>query len=140
MSMYGEMHPAGCHDPDARAHTSTSDVETPDVELVNLTPHDVVIIGDGCRLVLTPEASPARCVIERTQVDQVMIGEQSISVYQSTVTDPPVLPGRRAGVLLVVSRMVAEAVPEREDLVFPDGLVRADDGSVIGCTALARIR
>lgn len=46
------------------------------------------------------------------------------------------LPDRQSGVTLIVSRMVAEAAPDRRDLVFPLDLIRDDKGRVIGCASL----
>lgn len=45
----------------------------------------------------------------------------------------------RRQTLLIVSRLVAEACPERDDLVVPDDTVRDDAGRIIGCRALARV-
>lgn len=41
--------------------------------------------------------------------------------------------------MYVVSRLVAEAVPERRDLVVPHGLVRDGQGRVVGCAQLAQV-
>jgi hypothetical protein len=35
--------------------------------------------------------------------------------------------------------LVAEAVPDRDDLVFPDDIVRDATGAVIGCHALTAV-
>jgi hypothetical protein len=43
------------------------------------------------------------------------------------------------GVYYIVSRIVAEALPERTDLLFPDGIIRDADGTPIGCTGLASL-
>jgi hypothetical protein len=109
------------------------------VTLVNLCPHDVVIVAADGKLVIPPEVSPARCAVERMQVGEVSCDGRMIPVVESRVTEPPELPAYRDQVLLIVSRMVAEAATGRDDLVFPDGLVRDSTGAVIGCTALARL-
>jgi hypothetical protein len=49
------------------------------------------------------------------------------------------LPDPQPHTVLIVSRIVAEAAPDRDDLVFPDDLVRDTEGRVIGCRAFARI-
>ena len=38
----------------------------------------------------------------------------------------------------VLSRVVKTALPDRDDLVVPDELVRDDAGRVVGCRRLSR--
>ena len=54
------------------------------------------------------------------------------------VSAPDDLPDPVPGVLLIVSRMVAEHTAGRDDLVFPDDLVRDESGAVTGCRRLGR--
>ena len=42
------------------------------------------------------------------------------------------LPDESDGTYLIVSRMVAERLPHRRDLIFPFGLLRDGDGKIIG--------
>lgn len=35
--------------------------------------------------------------------------------------------------IYIVSRIVKQSVPERDDVVVPDDLIRDDDGNIIGC-------
>ena len=49
------------------------------------------------------------------------------------------LPDPEEGVVWIVSRVVAEAAKERDDLLVTDDAVRDDQGRIIGCRALARI-
>ena len=49
------------------------------------------------------------------------------------------LPAARPGVLLIVSRLVAEALPEPPDLVVPDDFVFKPPGRVVGCRSLAHL-
>lgn len=48
------------------------------------------------------------------------------------------LPEPSEGVAYVVSQLVVNAHPAREDLVFPAGLVRNDSGDIVGFRLLAR--
>lgn len=117
-----------------------SSAQDGDVRLVNLCPHDVVIHGrDGTTLTVPPEPVAARCVVERVEVGTLVVDGCSLTMVESQVVEPPTLPESTVGVLFIVSRMVAEAMPDRRDLVFPDGLVRDDEGAVVGCAALARL-
>jgi hypothetical protein len=49
------------------------------------------------------------------------------------------LPERAAGVFLLVPRAVAQAYPDRDDLLAPYRLVRDSRGTVVGCAAFARV-
>ena len=108
--------------------------------LVNLTPHDVVILNDHGRLVVPPVPLPARVTGQRYVVDQLDTGE---GLPIEIVTDEPGpvvgLPAPMPGTLFLVSRLVAERCPHRLDLLYPVDLVRDDAGTVIACKRLARV-
>lgn len=53
------------------------------------------------------------------------------------VTD---LPDPEDGVILIVSRVVAQALPSRRDLWFPHDMVRDEQGRITGARALGRIK
>jgi hypothetical protein len=111
-----------------------------ETRLVNLMPHDLVVINDG-RFVLPPSG-------QVTRVDQHMVDETLIRVPGAALTavlplatvrygTVSALPPPQPGVLLVVSRTVAAEIA-RPDLVFPDLEIRDADRRVIGCRRLAR--
>lgn len=108
----------------------------PETRLVNLTPHDLVIM-DGAAFVLASSGHVAR--LEQHVVDDLLLHVPGAvlplaTVQYGVVTD---LPSWRPGVLLVVSRAVAAEVA-RPDLVFPDLEIRDENGWIIGCRRLAR--
>ena len=53
--------------------------------------------------------------------------------------EPTGLPDRRPDVDLIVSRVLAFALPHRKDLCFPSREVRDDTGRIIGCRALGYV-
>jgi hypothetical protein len=75
----------------------------------------------------------------RELVDTIPLGEKlvPVNVVKSGLTLD--LPEFQENVVIIVSRMVAEAHPERHDLVFPDSLTRDNKGNVIGCNALGSL-
>jgi hypothetical protein len=111
------------------------------VNLINLTPHPLTLIGhDGTVLLNQPPDGPmARCAEDRRDVGTITLPDGATvplrTVGFGTVTD---LPAPRDGVLYVVSRATAEAAADRDDVVYPDEQVRDDEGRIIGCRALAR--
>ena len=112
------------------------------VELINLTPHPLTLIGpDGAVLLnQAPDGPMARCTEDRQDVGTVPL-PCGAAVPLRTVGFGAVtaLPAPRAGVLYVVSRATAEAAG-RDDVVYPDEQVRDDSGRIIGCRALARAK
>lgn len=107
------------------------------VMLVNLLPHPVDLYDDNGVVVgsIPVTGRVARCR-ETRQVLGVVDGVKlTRTVFQRDVDD---LPGPRAGTYLIVSRPVAEVLPERDDLVVPDELVRNERGEIVGCRSLCR--
>ena len=114
--------------------------------LCNLTPHEVnLVCGDAstltigpsgyCPRVVMPEVTerPTRIVTEQGDKATVLVADATSGWMR---LDPP-LPAPAPGVRLVVSRLVAAAAPDREDLLVPDKLVRDQFGRVTGCERLA---
>jgi len=48
------------------------------------------------------------------------------------------MPEQVSGVAYIVSALVRSAYPDRTDLLIPHGLVRDDDGNIIGCRGFAQ--
>lgn len=108
--------------------------------LKNLTPHDVVIVGDHGRLVIPPVATPARIGERRAPGAPIATQDgHTIDTIVATPGEITDLPEPIPGVIYVVSRLVAEHRPDRHDLVFPADLVRNGDGAIVACRLLARI-
>lgn len=111
------------------------------MQLINLTPHPLTLIGQDGAVLLTqaPDGPMARCAEDRRELGAVTLQDGASvplrSVGFGAVTG---LPAPRDGVLYVVSRATAEAATGRDDVVYPDEQVRDDDGRIIGCRALAR--
>ncbi|MBF9129151.1 hypothetical protein I0C86_09195 [Plantactinospora sp. S1510] len=109
-------------------------------EVVNLTPHVVRLVGDGATVELIPVGPPARVVLRPDQIDGVVrIGPLVVPLKRTAASSEVTgVPDRRPGVLVIVARPVAEALPDRDDLVYPHDTVRDDRGVVVGCRSLAR--
>jgi hypothetical protein len=61
----------------------------------------------------------------------------SVTYLEDGVEMP--MPNQQRGVTYIVSRITAEALPNRVDLLMVDGTVRDDDGRIIGCTGFAQL-
>jgi hypothetical protein len=123
---------------DAARRTPVPDERT---TVVNLTPHHVHLVGERETVELPPAGPPARLVLRRDEpLGQVAVGPVVVPVVRTSASGEVIgLPDRRPGVLLLVGRAVAEALPHRDDLVFPHDTVRNDRGAVVGCRALGHV-
>lgn len=128
---------------------STTTIHT--IRPVNLTPHPVNLhLADGRVVTIDPalpEEEVPRLVISDGQATALAVagpdGESTIVPVKVggrvTAIDPP-LPDPVPGTVHIVARVVAAQAPERDDLVWPDDLIRGDRGRVVGCRALGAAR
>ncbi|SHJ67755.1 hypothetical protein SAMN02745244_03023 [Tessaracoccus bendigoensis DSM 12906] len=105
-------------------------------ELRNYTPHKVLTYrpDDGEPVVL-PQRGNVR-LVEQFDDGGLLPNGRPLTLLSYGLADG--LPEATAGVVFVVSQLVVGAHPEREDLVFPAGLVRNDEGDIVGFRYLAR--
>ena len=102
--------------------------------IVNLTPHAIRIIGET-QITIPPSGIVARCFVRREKVGEV----GSVPVNRTVFGDIEGLPDPRSNTYYIVSAIVAQACPDRHDLLIPDDTVRDDQGRIIGCRALATV-
>lgn len=97
--------------------------------LVNLTPHEVVIVLDNHEVKIKPEGQVPRVATKSIAVDHY--GE--IPVYRTIYGEIEGLPPMSRDVKYIVSALVQKAANFREDLVIPAQQIRDEQGRVIGC-------
>ncbi|AMQ66525.1 hypothetical protein BH753_gp043 [Bacillus phage Shbh1] len=103
-------------------------------KLVNLTPHEVVIFEeDGvtqiCKL---PSQGSARVKTESVEVGII----RDIPIRKQTYGEVEGLPEQKENTYYIVSMLVKQALPDRDDLLSPDtspsGAVRDSENRIIG--------
>ena len=128
------------------------------MKLMNLTPHAVTILDEEDNVILELPGcdNPPRAKEKRERKGSVChakfaaIHTEEIWNDANYVTiDIPLnkvelseienLPDVSLEYYYIVSRIVAEACPERTDLFIPDEIVRDENGRIIGCRALAQV-
>lgn len=102
----------------------------------NLTPHAVTLCSGRTVVELPPDGLVARRDDMTEPTGSVDVGGLAIPCVRVDHGAISGLPDQMDGVLLIVSRVVAEALPGRSDLCFPTDLVRDADGHVVGCRSL----
>ena len=101
-------------------------------KLINLTPHDIVIVGENQSRTIPKSGSVAR----QAALSKAA-GEFDGIALTSTAYGPVTgLPDYQPDTLLIVSAMVRSATPNRPDLASPGELVRDEKGNVVGCKNL----
>ena len=103
----------------------------------NLTPHDVnIILPDGEILTIQASGKVARVGSHVEQIGNIGAIPVVKTVFDTNVTD---LPDPQDGVIYLTSTLVAQAVPDRDDVLVPADLRRDDAGRIIGCGALQHL-
>jgi hypothetical protein len=109
-------------------------------KVINLTPHAIDLIDDEGNLVVSlPSAGIARATEKVEIVDRLTVDGAEVVVTRVTYGSLENVPVAKDGVKYVVSRLAAEAAPEREDLLVPGPGVRDAQGRIVGCKGLARL-
>jgi len=102
----------------------------------NFTPHTVNLVEqDGRELLSFESEGIARCSVD-TEAFGYVIAENGLTIdlTRSVMGNVEGLPKEQEDTLLIVSRVVAEAVKGvRSDCVIPNESVRNDKGQIVGC-------
>lgn len=105
-------------------------------DIKNLTPHSIVVIlSDDIRYVITPSDTVARCSAETEVIGEV----NGIPLTRTSYGEVYGLPAQKENTIYIVSTLVAQACPERDDLFIPNEIVRDTNGKVIGCKSFGKV-
>lgn len=108
--------------------------------VVNLTPHAINFVSHaGEHVSLPPAGTVAR--VETSESSDGVVDVEGCEIEVGRILDLGVvgLPPEDGEAMFVVSRVVAQAAPERRDLLFPLDLLRDESGTVMGCRRLGRL-
>lgn len=106
-------------------------------EFINLTPHILnIIAADGSTIYnIAPEGNDN---IARVSSTSNIVGTiNGINVSRQTFGKVMGLPDAQNGVVYIVSRMVKDRVPDRNDVMVPGAPVRDSEGKIIGANGLS---
>jgi len=110
------------------------------MKIMNLTPHSIVFVVVGDRkIVVEPSGLVARVSSKTEAVGEIVTPEGTIPVTQTVFGEVENLPEPEDGKVFIVSSLVAQRVPEREDVFIPNESVRDSNGRIIGCKSLGHI-
>ncbi len=104
------------------------------MQITNMTPHQIVVVGQGGEVLLS--IAPSGQVARVGQTREIVGEVNGLPIYRSTYGEVTGLPEAQDGVALIVSAMVRLATPGRGDIYSPGELVRDAAGQPIGCRGL----
>lgn len=109
----------------------------PEPIIINCTPHPITIIGtDGSVIREFPSAAPENvCRVVNARVVTFTVGGVPIFGLNAEAEITGQLPPEKKGVYYIVSRMCADAMANRNDLLVPDQNV-VIGGERVGCRGL----
>ena len=103
-------------------------------QFVNLTPHILnIIAADGSIVYIPPSGNIARV----GSTSSIVATVNGINISRQTFGDVIDLPDAQDDVVLIVSRMVKDRVPDRADVVVPGVPFRDADGKIVGAWGLS---
>lgn len=101
------------------------------MKFINLTPHNINVVTNGQTFSFPSNG------LARVSTKQVQIGDiNGIPIFSTEYGQVEGLPDQEDGTIFIVSTLVRAQVPHRKDVFSPKGLVRDENGAVIGCEGL----
>jgi len=113
-------------------------------KIINLTPHELIVFKDNVfeseeydyEMVMTIPSSG----VVRVKEENVEIGKiNGVPVYKKKYTESEGLPDPTPDTYYFVSILVAQANPDRKDLLLSSDLVRDENGRILGCKSFAQL-
>jgi hypothetical protein len=105
-------------------------------QIINKTPHAIYIV-DKAQVIIKvyPKSRGMIRLSEHISEVDVIDGVTITKTSYSKIED---LPKFNKDVYYIVSQLVKNALPERIDFLVPKGIVRDDNGNILGCKYLDR--
>lgn len=105
------------------------------MRIINLTPHAIgLAVGDEV-VTIPASGTVARVSVTVSPAGEIETDYGRVPLVRLTYGDPVGLPEPEDGVVYVVSKVVADALPDRHDLVYPDtspeSAIRNEAGQIV---------
>ena len=106
------------------------------MNIINLTPHAIVVVVGDATTTFAPSGSVARCAAVSAPAGFFYIGDIEVPLTNTAFGDVVGLPDAAPDTIYIVSALVRSAVPSRHDVASPGEPVRDAGGNVLGCRCL----
>ena len=110
-------------------------IKKSNINIINLTPHEVNIMNAGGDVINIPSTGRARMKTTTKIVGEI----NGIPIEEVIHHSPYGLPEEKENTIFIVSRIVAENLTERRDLFITHDSIRDELGRITGCNKLAQI-
>lgn len=107
------------------------------MKIINLTPHPIVLVNPNTREIIQTWPKGENVPRLKTETRNVGTINGNIPTTKTVFGECEGLPDLVPNTMLIVSMLVRNAFPNRYDLMSPNGLVRDEDGHIIGCSSFA---
>ena len=110
------------------------------MKFINLTPHAIHIIVEGKpTITIEPSGIIPRLKEQQEEIGKFEIEGEIIPVMRKGYGEDEGMPASHPLTVYIVSALLAQAMPYRDDLYIPNDTVRDEKGRIIGCKSFARI-
>ncbi|MCY4128087.1 MAG: hypothetical protein OXG15_02465 [Gammaproteobacteria bacterium] len=110
------------------------------MKIINTTPHPVNVRStDGGFVTIWGNEFPSRASIRTHVLGTTVIDGHPVEINRVAYGDVEGLPDPQRDTFYIVSRIVAEACPDRVDLLVTGKAIRNGSGSVVACEGLRKI-
>lgn len=107
------------------------------MRFVNLCPHAVTFVNEDNETIRVVE--PSGTVARLSTITETIGEMDGIPITQTLFGRITGLPEPEENTIYIVSALVAEQCPGRDDVFIPSESVRNSEGVIIGCKSLGRI-
>ena len=111
------------------------------MNFLNFTPHVITVYsGDDKTIIdMFPSNGVARVTQYETLDTIIQLNGHNVELTKTNIGSVVGLPDEKEGTLIIVSSIVRQALPERNDLISPSNFVRNSiSKQVIGCRNFTR--
>ena len=106
-------------------------------KIINLTGHDINIMCPDGSMITIPSDGMLRSRYTTNHLPDMVTNYGNIPITQNHYHRIRSMPQELPNTFYIVSRLVAELYPERNDLLMVNGLIK-QSGKTIGCRSLAK--
>jgi len=127
---------------DNQQESESEVIEWENINIINLTPHDVNLHLASGEVVTYPplnKDNPARAAMDVKKIANLRVHLQAVPVTRNKYGELENVPEPQANTLFIVSALAAQAAPWREDLIIPSDPVRGEGNKIIGCRGFSVI-
>ena len=105
------------------------------MEMLNLTPHAIILMDDENNIIATipPSGIVARATMTSIPDGYITVAGREVEVVKHTYGQVENLPDQVEGKVYLVSSLAAQGCKGRNDVFVPDDTVRDEKGRIIGC-------